>query len=244
MDIKTTPSPLSRSRRSQRTDPATVWSPLSELAEAAANVAEPGHAIAITRGFDRRSRLRAKALHQLLDDRGVAAIEVTPAPGSARLLTTAEISAVVNLVGAGSVQPHRLAATLRVPLFVVADDTKSAQGTKHAIGMIADGELRDVALSRIVVCPEVSGAGSVTITRDGEPLNIPGGQIAIELHDGKLGIRLQGTDFAAQEFSATEIGIETLDAPYRLLRDELPIAEFEGALTFRAEPGALVVHSV
>ena len=63
-------------------------------------------------------------------------------------------------------------------------------------------------------------------------------------HQQQLQIHLQGPDFAEQAFTAAEIGIETLDGPHRLIRDELPIAEFEGALTFTAEPAALVVHNV
>lgn len=243
MDIKTVASPLARSRQAQRLDPATVWSPLSALADAAAATVTPGNAVAITRGFDRKTRQRAKALNELLDGRGVPAIEVTPAPGSARLLANTEISAVVNLVGAGSLQPHRLAASLRAPMFVAESD--EAEAKSDVIAMAApDHGARDVALSRVEVRPEVPGAGAMTITRDDEPLSITGGQITIELHDQQLSIRLQGTDFAVQEFTATEISIETLDAPHRLLRDELPIAEFEGALTFSVDPAALVVHTL
>ena len=242
MNITTDASHVVRSRRSQRPDPATVWSPLAGLADAAANAATRSHAIAITRGFDRRSRHRAKALHELLDARGVPAIEITPAPGSERLLSGSEIAAVVNLVGMGSWQPHRLAAKLRAPLFVPEPEGESAGS--DVIGMTGEDKVRDVALSRVAVRPEDASAASLTIIRDGEPLCVPGGQIVVTPHQQQLHIHLQGPDFAEQAFTAAKIGIETLDGPHRLIRDELPLAEFEGALTFTAEPAALVVRNV
>ncbi|MFD0486480.1 hypothetical protein ACFQ0O_04805 [Saccharopolyspora spinosporotrichia] len=117
MDTTTDATLTSRSRRDRRPDPARVWEPLAGLADAAQSAAAGSGAVAITRGFDRNSRQRAKALRELLGQRGVAAVEVTPASGSERLLADTEVAAVINLVGAGSWQPYRLGAKLRATVF-------------------------------------------------------------------------------------------------------------------------------
>lgn len=116
METTTDAPSFARSRRPRRPeDPARIWAPLADLTEAAVAAAGSG-TVAITRGFDRNSRQRAKALRDLLRERDVAAIEVTPAPGSDRLLEDVDVTAVVNLVGAGSWQPYRIAAQLRAPV--------------------------------------------------------------------------------------------------------------------------------
>ncbi|MFR9730290.1 hypothetical protein ACL03H_13760 [Saccharopolyspora sp. MS10] len=231
-----------RSRRSSRPDPAQVWAPLAGLADAAARGGASG-AVAITRGFDRNSRLRAKALRELLEERGAAAIEITPAVGSERLLAGTEISSVVNLIGSGSWQPHRLAAKLRAPLLVPSAG-ESGDSSRDVIGVTGAEGARDVALSHVAVRPEADGEGSLVVTADGEPLSVPGGSVAVTLREQRLEVRLAGPDFAEQTFAAGEVRVETVDAPHRLVRDELPIAAFEGALTFTAEPTGLVLRSV
>ncbi|MEU6129448.1 hypothetical protein ABZ805_09770 [Saccharopolyspora sp. NPDC047091] len=243
MDTTADAPQSARSRRSTRPDPAEVWAPLAGLADAAAQGGTSG-AVAITRGFDRNSRLRAKALRDLLEERGVAAIEITPAVGSERLLADSEITSVVNLIGAGSWQPYRLAAKLRAPLLAVRGDETGGPESRDVIGVTASEDRRDVALSHVAVRPETEGQGSLIVTADGEPVSVPGGSAAITLHEQRLEVRLAGPDFAEQTFAATEVQVETADAPHRLVRDELPIADFEGALTFTAEPGALTVRPV
>ncbi|QUH00502.1 hypothetical protein HUO13_06435 [Saccharopolyspora erythraea] len=243
MDTTTDATLNSRSRRDRRPDPARVWEPLAGLADAAQSAAAGSGAVAITRGFDRNSRQRAKALRELLGQRGVAAVEVTPASGSERLLADTEVAAVVNLVGAGSWQPYRLGAKLRAAVFTpgVAGDEPAS---RDVIGMAGDDGQRDVALSHIAVRPEDPSAGSLAVVSDGEPLSVPGGRITVTLRDERLEVHLSGPDFAGQSFTATEIRVETFDGPHRLVRDELPIAEFEGAVTFTAEPRGLRVQAV
>ncbi|MCA1187996.1 MULTISPECIES: hypothetical protein [unclassified Saccharopolyspora] len=243
MDTTADAPQTARSRRSARPDPAEVWAPLAGLADAAAQGGTSG-AVAITRGFDRNSRLRAKALRDLLEERGVAAIEITPAVGSERLLADSEITSVVNLIGAGSWQPYRLAAKLRAPLLAVRGDEEAGQDSRDVIGVTAAEDRRDVALSHVAVRPETEGQGSLIVTADGEPISVPGGSAVVTLREQRLEVRLAGPDFAEQTFAATEVRVETADAPHRLVRDELPIADFEGALTFTAEPGALTVRPV
>lgn len=246
----TTDTPSSvRSRQADRPDPATLWSPLAGLTDAAANASAAGSGtVAITRGFDRKGRQRAKALSELLGDRGVAAVEVTPAPDSEQLLAGTEVAAVVNLIGAGSWQPYRLAAKTRAPVLTPqpTEGQPAGEVTRDVIGMTGADAARDVALTRVAVLPEHPGNAdeSITITRDGEPLSIPGGQVAITLHEQSLNVHLQGPEFAAQEFAAQEITVETSGGPHRLIRDELPIAEFEGTLTFTSEPRGLAVRPV
>lgn len=244
--MDTTDAPqTARSQRSNRQDPATVWAPLAGLADAATRLADSG-AVAITRGFDRNSRQRAKALRELLGDQGVSAIEVTPLPDSERLLADSEIATVVNLVGAGSWQPYRLAAKLRTPVLTPnpTDGAPAAEAQRDVIGMTGESGARDVALSHVAVRPEDADTSSITITSQGEPLSIPGGWVSVTPEQGLLRIELAGTDFAEHTFTAQEVRIETFDGPHRLVRDELPIAEFEGALTFTAEPQGLVVRPV
>ena len=240
----TTDGPVSaRSRSAHQPDPAAVWAPLAGLADAAADAASTG-AVAISRGFDRNSRLRSKALRDLLAERGVSAIEVTPAVGSERLLAGSAIAAVVNLVGDGSWQPHRLAAKLRAPLFVAGESaaTLAGESERDVIGVTTDEESRDVALSRIAVLPEEPDA-KLEVTHEDETLVIVGGRVEVTLHDGNLEVHLQGVDIEDQTFAADKIGVSTAGAPHRFIRDELPIAEFEGALTVVAEPKGLVVRS-
>lgn len=238
------PEPV-RSRRSAQPDPASVWEPLADLTDAAAHAATESGTIAITRGFDRNSRRRGEALRELLEARGVPSIEITPAVGSDRLLAGTEIAAVVNLIGVGSWQPYRLAAKLRAPVFTPrASGNDATDETKRdVIGVISEGS-RDVALSRVAVLPEDAAASSITITYDGEQITVTGGQVAVTLHDQLLEIHLQGPDFAERTVAAQEASVETFGTPHRLIRDELPLAEFEGALTFTAEPQGLVVRPV
>jgi hypothetical protein len=233
-----------RSSASTQPNPAAVWEPLADLCDAAAHAATESGTVAITRGFDRHSRRRSKALRELLHERGVAAIEITPAVGSERLLAGAEVAAVVNLVGAGSWQPYRLAATLRVPMFTArAHGSEATDETKRDVIGVTVDDHRDVALSRVAVVPEDAGESSITITYDGTPLTVAGGEVAITLHEQLLHISLHGPEFAEQTFTAQEVSVETSGA-HRLVRDELPLAEFEGALTFTAEPQGLVVRPV
>ncbi|MDR7301075.1 hypothetical protein [Haloactinomyces albus] len=246
----TTDTPSSvRSGRSAPADPAALWSPLAGLTDAAANISTGSDTVAITRGFDRHGRQRAKALSELLGERGVAAVEVTPAPDSEQLLADTEVAAVVNLVGAGAWQPYRLAAKTRAPVLTPQPTAGEPEGevTRDVIGMSGTDAARDVALTRVAVLPENpenADEGSITITRDGEPLSIPGGQVAITLHEQRLHVHLQGPEFAAQDFSAREITVETSGGPHRLVRDELPIADFEGVLAFTSEPRGLTVRPI
>lgn len=245
----TTDTSSMRSGRSARNDPAALWSPLAGLTDAAANTSAGADIVAIARGFDRKGRQRAKALSELLGERGVAAAEVTPAPDSEQLLANTEVAAVVNLIGAESWQPYRLAAKTRAPVLTPDPSTEESDGevARDVIGVSGTDATRDVALTRVAVLPETpenADEGSITITRDGEPLSIPGGQAVITLHEQRLHIHLQGPEFAAQDFATREITVETSGGPHRLVRDELPIAEFEGALTFTSEPQGLIVRSV
>ncbi len=243
MDTSTDGPTSARSRSAHKPDPAAVWAPLSGLADAATEAASTG-SVAISRGFDRTSRVRGKGLRDLLAERGVSAIEVTPAPGSERLLAGSDVAAVVNLVGAGSWQPHRLAAKLRAPLFVPGERaaTLAGESERDVIGVtaIASGE-RDIALTRLAVLSEATD-GKLEVTRDGEAITIEGGRVEVTLHEGALDVHLHGVDLE-ETFAATEIGISTAGAPHRFIRDELPIAEFEGSLTVTAEPVGLSVRS-
>lgn len=240
-----TPS-SARSRHATRHDPAAVWAPLTELADAAAGTATASESIAIVRGFDRKGRQRAKALSELLGERQVAAVEVTPAPDSERLLEGTEVTAVVNLVGAGSWQPYRLAAKTRAPVLTPrpTEGEPAGEVTRDVIGITGTDATRDVALTRVAVLPEDTEEGSITLVRDGEPLTVPGGQVVITPHEQRLDVHLRGPDFAAQHIAADEISVQTSGAPYRFIRDELPIAEFEGALTVTSEPRGLHVRPV
>ncbi|GAA2820839.1 hypothetical protein [Saccharopolyspora taberi] len=242
MDTTTEATQYARSRRAKRPDPAEVWGPLAGLADAAAGAAANSGAVAITRGFDRKSRQRAKALRELLAERGVAAVEVTAASGSERLLAGSEVAAVVNLVGAGSWQPYRLGAKLRAAVFNPGGGDEPVG--RDVIGMAGESGRRDVALSHVAVRPEDPANGSITVISNGEPLSVPGGRITVTPAGPRLEVNLSGPDYAAQTFSSAEIRVETFDGPHRLVRDELPIAEFEGAVTFTAEPEGLRIQSV
>jgi hypothetical protein len=234
-----------RSHRTEPSAPERIWGPLSGLTDAAAHAATGDGVVAITRGFDRNSRQRGKALRELLAEQDVATIEVTPAPGSERLLAGTDVSAVVNLVGAESWQPYRLAAKLRAPMLTprLGDGEPADKVERDVIGMTRTDGTHDAALSHVSVRPEGTEESSLVITCADEPLSVPGGWATVTLHDQRLRITLAGPDFAEQTFAAQEIRIETFDGPYRLIRDELPIAAFEGALTIAAEPQGLTILS-
>ncbi len=234
-----------RSRQEARVDPGAIWEPLPRLTDAAAAAA--GNAtIAIARGFDRKGRTRAKVLGESLAERGVSAVEITPAPDSEQLLDGTEVAAVINLVGAGSWQPYRLAARKRAQVLTPQAAEGEAGQTAHRDVIVVTGTegRRDVALTRVAILPEDTGEARITLTRDGEPLSVPGGQVAITLRDQLLEIHLEGPDFAAQTFTAERIDVETGGGAHRFIRDELPIAEFEGALTLTSEPAGLAVRPV
>jgi hypothetical protein len=234
-----------RSHRTVEPDPARLQDPLADLADAAVQAAASG-TVAITRGFDRNSRQRAKALRHLLEERDIAAIEVTPAPGSERLLAGTDVHAVINLVGAGAWQPYRLAVKLRAPVLAPrSGDGAAASETERDVICVTSAEgVRDAALSHVGLRPENTEASSLTITSDGESVSIPGGWVTIVPRDQWLELSLGGPDIAERTSTAQEVHIETLGGPYRWVRDELPIADFEGVLTFTAEPRGLVVRTV
>ncbi|GAA0524417.1 hypothetical protein GCM10011581_44550 [Saccharopolyspora subtropica] len=245
MEMTTDAPSFARARRLRRPeDPARIWAPLADLTEAAVAAAGTG-TVAITRGFDRNSRQRAKALRDLLNQRGVAAIEVTPAPGSDRLLADTEIAAVVNLVGAGSWQPYRLAAELRAPVLTPKPgEDRGAEVRRDVIALAGDEGQRDIALSHVAVRSENPATSRLVLTHDGEELTVPGGWLTVAVQDSRLRVEVAGTDFPERTLTTDRLRVAAFDAPHRLVRDELPIADFEGAVTFTAEPGGLVVRPV
>jgi hypothetical protein len=246
METTTDAPSFARSRRQPRPeDPARIWAPLADLTEAAVAAAGSG-TVAITRGFDRNSRQRAKALRELLGQRGVAAAEVTPAPGSDRLLDDVEVTAVVNLVGAGSWQPYRVAAELRAPVLTPKPADEPAEEVKQdVIALAGDSGQRDVAISHVAVRPEDPAASRLTLTHDGEQLTVPGGWVTVAVRDGELQVQVGGVDTPEQTFTTSKVRVEASGAQHRLVRDELPIADFEeGAVTVTAEPDCLSVRSV
>ncbi|MER7015953.1 hypothetical protein ABT324_31340 [Saccharopolyspora sp. NPDC000359] len=245
METTTDAPSFARSRRPRRPeDPARIWAPLADLTEAAVAAAGSG-TVAITRGFDRNSRQRAKALRELLDQQDVPAIEVTPAPGSDRLLADVEVTAVVNLIGAGSWQPYRVAAQLRAPVLTPKPgDDAGEQVTRDVIALVGDSGKRDVALSHVAVRSEDPAASRLTLTHGGEQLTVAGGWLTVAVAGHELQVQVGGADVAEQTITTGEVRVEAFDAPHRLVRDELPIADFEGAVTFTAEPEGLVVRPV
>jgi hypothetical protein len=246
METTTDVPTFARSRRQPRPeDPARIWGPLAALTEAAVAVAGSG-TVAITRGFDRNSRQRAKALRELLNRRGVAAVEVTPAPGSDRLLTNVKVTAVVNLVGSGAWQPYRVAAELRAPVLTPkSGDGAADEVQRDVIALAGDSGQRDVAISHVAVRSEDPAASRLIVTHDGEQLTVPGGWLAITVQGGELQVQVGGVDFPEQTLTTRQVRVEAFDAPHRLVRDELPIADFEeAAVTFTAEPNGLLVQPV
>ncbi|SDZ47852.1 hypothetical protein SAMN05216215_107913 [Saccharopolyspora shandongensis] len=246
METTTDAPSFARSRRQPRPeDPARIWAPLADLTEAAVAAAGSG-TVAITRGFDRNSRQRAKALRELLNRRDVAAVEVTPAPGSARLLADVDVTAVVNLIGAGSWQPYRVAAELRAPVLTPKPgDGAAEEVTRDVIALAGDSGHRDVAISHVAVRSEDPAASRLTLTYDGEQLTVPGGWLTITVRGSELEAKVGGVDFPERTLTTGEIRVEAFDAPHRLVRDELPIADFEeAAVTFTAEANGLVVRPV
>lgn len=244
MDITTEAPRPARSQRAAQPDPAAAWAPLAGLIEAAVQVAGSG-AIAISRGFDRNSKQRAKALRERLGEQDVAAIEVTPLPDSERLLAGNQVTAVINLVGAGAWQPYRLAAKLRAPVLTPnPTDGKAEEVRRDVVGVTGEDGERDAALSHVAVRPEDAEQSSLTFTSQGEPLTVPGGWVVVTPEEGRLRVQLGGADYAEQSFATDQLRVETSDGPHRLVRDETPIAEFEGALTFTAEPAGLLVRPV
>lgn len=247
MSMTTDASLFGRSRGSSQPNPATNWTPLAPLADFAASTVSSSQVVAISRGFDRNSRQRASALRELLREQGVATVEVTPASASERLLSGTDVGAVINLVGSGAWQPYRLAARLRASLLAPATDgAQASEDEWDVIGVTDEDGVRDVALTRVAVLPEEFDNSTITVTRDGhgEPISLPGGQVTATPHQRALQVRLEAPDFVAQTFTAAELRVEAVGSPHRLIRDELPIAELEGALTFAAEPGGLIRRTV
>lgn len=225
-------------------DPARVWGPLSKLTEAAAAAAGSTASVAITRGFDRTNRERAKALRSLLQERNVPAMEVTPAPGSERLLAGADIAAVVNLIGAGSWQPYRIAAELRAPVLTPnPTEQPAAEVQRHVVALEGEDGKRDIALSHVAIRAETA-EGKLTISHDTDEVSTSGGWLSITVQDGALQLELGGQDVSTRQLSTTSLRVQAADTPHRLVRDELPIADYEGTLTLTAEANGLTVRPV
>ncbi|RRO19427.1 hypothetical protein EIL87_04850 [Saccharopolyspora rhizosphaerae] len=246
METTTDAPRLARSRRQRpEQDPAQIWAPLADLTEAAAATAG-SQTVAITRGFDRNSRQRAKALRDLLSRRDVPAIEVTPAPGSDRLLTDVAIGAVVNLIGAGSWQPYRLAAQLRVPVLTPKPGPDAAEeATRDVIALVGEESgKRDVALSHVAVRGDNPADGRLTVSFDGTEEVVEGGWLTATVSGDQLEVQFGGEGRAEQSVTTSRIRVEASDTPHRLVRDELPIADFEGAVVLSAEAAGLKVRPV
>ncbi|GAA4865563.1 hypothetical protein [Saccharopolyspora rosea] len=245
METTTDAPSFARSRRQAAPqDPALIWGPLASLTDAAATAAGSG-SVAITRGFDRNSRRRAKALRDLLGERGVAAIELTPAPGSERLVADADVTVVVNLIGAGSWQPYRIAAKLRAAVLTPKPgDGPADEVTRDVIALASDEGRRDVALSHVAVRSEEPASSRMVLEHDGGSLEVPGGWVTITVHEQALRVEVGGRDIDEQVLTTGRVRLEVFDAPHRLVRDELPIADFEGAVTLSAEPNGLLVRPV
>ena len=65
------------------------------------------------------------------------------------------------------------------------------------------------------------------------------------MQDGELQVQAGGTDVPERTLTTAQLRVEAFDAPHRLVRDELPIADFEeGAITFTAEADGLLVRPV
>src|SRR5690606_12524876 len=243
----TTPAATVTSARSQlrHADPALNWAPWSDLTAAAAQAAGDSGTVAITRGFGRTSRQRAKALRDLLNERGLAAIELTPAPGSERLVADTKVDAVINMIGAGSWQPYRIAAKLGAPVLTPRPgETAGEEAKRSVIGLSTDTGERDVALSHVALRPEDPAAAQLLIEHDGEQLTVPGGSVTIALQEENLEVKFGGTDVANRTLTAQQVRVAATGSLYQLVRDEMPIADYEGAITFEAEPNALIVRPV
>ncbi|TDD05729.1 hypothetical protein E1181_14200 [Saccharopolyspora terrae] len=246
METTTDAPGFARSRRQRpEQDPAQIWAPLADLTEAAVAAAGSG-TVAITRGFDRNSRQRAKALRDLLARRDVPAIEVTPAPGSDRLLADVAVSAVVNLIGAGSWQPYRLAAQLRAPVLTPKPGTEPGDEVTRDVIALAGEESgkRDVAISHVAVRGDKPTDGRLTVSFDGTEQVIDGGWLTATVTGDQLSVQFGGQGLDERSINTGKIRIEASDAPHRLVRDELPIADFEGAVVLSAEPAGLKVRPV
>lgn len=245
METTTDAPSFARSRRPRpAADPALIWAPLADLTEAAATAAGSG-TVAITRGFDRNSRLRAKALRDLLAEREIPAIEITPAPGSDRLVDGVPVAVVVNLIGAGSWQPYRLAAQLKVEILTPKPGEHPAEAaTRDVIAMVGDSGNRGVALSHIAVRAETPAEAKLTLTYDDTEQTVVGGWVSATVQGTELQVQFGGHELTEQSLRTGELRVETSDALHRLVRDELPIADFEGAVTFTAEDSGLRVRPV
>ncbi|MFC7342293.1 hypothetical protein [Saccharopolyspora griseoalba] len=245
METTTDAPSFARSRRQRpEEDPAQIWAPLADLTEAAAAAAGSG-TVAITRGFDRNSRLRAKALRDLLAKREVPAIEITPAPGSDRLVEGVPVAVVVNLIGAGSWQPYRLAAQLKVEILTPKPgENPAAAATRDVIAVVGDSGARGVALSHVAVRAEEPSEAKLTLTYDGTEQTVAGGWLSATVQGDQLQVQFGGNELPERSVSTAELRVDASDALHRLVRDELPIADFEGAVTFTAESSGLRVRPV
>ncbi|GAA4875651.1 MULTISPECIES: hypothetical protein [Saccharopolyspora] len=246
METTTDAPSFARSRRPQRqADPAEIWGPLPSLTDAAVAAAGSG-TVAINRAFDRNSRQRGKALRDLLDERGVTAVEVTAASGAELPATESPITAVVNLTGAGSWQPYRLAAKAQAPVLTPKPvDGPADEVSRNVIAMAAEDGRRDVALSHVALRSECPAESTLTVEHDGEALSVPGGWVSLTVTDEGLRIEVGGTGEEPRTLTTRQARVEAFGARHLLVRDELPIADFEDrSLTLTAEAGGLVVRPV
>ncbi len=124
-------------------------------------------------------------------------------------------------------------------------DGRAEEVKRDVIALADDSGQRDVAISHVAVRSEDPAASRLTLTHDGEQLTVPGGWLTLTVHEGELRVQVGGVDFPERTLTTAQVRVEAFDAPHRLVRDELPIADFEeGAVTFTAEPKGLVVRPV
>ena len=112
------------------------------------------------------------------------------------------------------------------------------------IGLSTDTGERDVALSHVALRSEDPAEAQLLIEHDGEQLTVPGGWVTIALQEENLEVKFGGTDVAERTLTAQQVRVAATGSLYQLVRDEMPIADYEGAITFEAEPNALIVRPV
>jgi hypothetical protein len=221
---------------------ASARSALTRLADVASDHCS-GDAVAIVRGFDRSSRLRARELGRKLARRGVPSVDLSPlhasmrrlgpAPRGPRLVTDDGNIGVV--VDASSQSPHarRLAAELGVP--VVGRRAGSGPSRHSVVGVFSSGTLVGVALHVAAVRPLDEDVCRLAVSVDDQPPCLTAGSLMVELHHPDVG-RAEALTVMTREQAlevSGDLRVASQSGPYALVLDGSPALPVEGPLVMR-----------
>jgi hypothetical protein len=219
---------------------STGRSELTRLADVASQHCT-GDAVAIVRGFDRKSRERARTLHSKLTCRGVPSIDVSPMTARMRrapamggsVIAPGQIGLVLDAGEAPTGEAQRLAAELGVP--VLRAKAGPAVNRPSVLGLFTDDVLVDVALDSVAVLPLDADECQLALAEDDLPPCLVTGPVRLHLDHPEVGRTDQIAVTTGQQTMATTSPLRLAPhwGPWSLHADSSPLRPLDAPMEIR-----------